>query len=201
MTLQDELVAEQQLIEEAKVNPEQFGVLYERYVDKIYSYVFHRINNAEVAQDIVAQTFFKVLEHLPRFQWKGYSISSWIYKIATNEIYQFYRNEKKVQIVDITEVAHLIAEKKDPHQFAALAEQEECVSEFLKKLPQRQQEVLVLRFIEGLSNQDIARVFERNEGAVRQLIFRALANLRKLIVKKENNSDRIINKIRAIFSF
>jgi len=170
---------ERELIERAKVDPNAFGELYEMYVDKIYNYVFRQVGTAAVCEDIVAQTFMKVLENLPKFQWKGISISSWIYRIATNEVYQFFRNKQKKKTVNIDVVEHLVASKNNPHHVASRKDTFIYIYDYVEKLPETQKMVITLRFVEGLNNQEIGEIIGKKEGAVRQLVFRALTKLRE----------------------
>jgi RNA polymerase sigma-70 factor (ECF subfamily) len=206
MITADELEYERQLVAAAKADSSHFTELYERYVDRIYSYVFHRTHSEDATEDIVSQTFFKVVEHLPKFEWKGYSICSWIYRIATNEINQFYRNQKKTSYVDLDDVAHVLTDKWTPQEDFQQQEVHRCLHDFLGLLPESQKQVLLLRFVEGLSNTEIAFILNKKEGAVRQLIFRALQGLRTLLDDTQQRKKKptakggnVIFRLRELF--
>jgi RNA polymerase sigma-70 factor (ECF subfamily) len=85
---------EKRLIEQAKSDPEAFGVIFDAYYPDIFGYILRRTANVEVARDIASETFFKAFRNLSKFRWRGISISSWLYRIASNEIISFFRHKK-----------------------------------------------------------------------------------------------------------
>ena len=90
------LEEEKTLVEEAKKNSQAFSILYEEYYSKIFGYILKRVSDVELAQDITSETFIKALEKIWSFKWRGISFSSWIYRIASNEIVNFYRKKKVI---------------------------------------------------------------------------------------------------------
>ncbi|MBU2575818.1 hypothetical protein KKF64_01905 [Patescibacteria group bacterium] len=86
---------EKQLIKRAKKDPQAFGAIFEEYYEPIFGYVLKRTGHVHSAQDIVSETFFKALDRLWQFKWQNVSISSWLYRIATNEVNQYYRKRTK----------------------------------------------------------------------------------------------------------
>ncbi|MCE5300834.1 MAG: sigma-70 family RNA polymerase sigma factor, partial [Spirochaetia bacterium] len=84
---------ERQLIECAKKDPQAFGLLYDKYYDRILRYAMYRTGSAEAGRDITSETFFKALKHIGSFRWKGFPFSSWLYRIAGNEIKMYFRKK------------------------------------------------------------------------------------------------------------
>src|SRR5438445_622885 len=89
------LEEEKQLIEEARTNPLAFGKLYDAYYLKISNYLLHRLSRTDTAQDITSEVFFKAMIKLHTFSWRNISFSSWLYKIANNEIKMYYRKKER----------------------------------------------------------------------------------------------------------
>jgi RNA polymerase sigma-70 factor (ECF subfamily) len=154
-----------------------------------------RTANVEVARDITAETFSKAFRNLSRFRWKNISISSWLYRIASNEIISFFRHNKyePESLDELREVAGFEhADSRNVLQEIQLAEQElERHKDFLQiqrllgKLPTKYQEVIALRYFEGKKIKDIAAILGKNEGTVKSLISRGLEQLRILSQEKD----------------
>ena len=89
------MLDEDQLIEQAKTDPEAFGKLYELYVEKIYSYVYYRIGNQQEAEDLTAKVFYRALDHIPNYNNKGVPFAAWLYRIAHNLVANWYRDRKR----------------------------------------------------------------------------------------------------------
>jgi RNA polymerase sigma-70 factor (ECF subfamily) len=85
---------ERELVERAKNNTEAFGELYDRYYSQIFGYVLKRTASIEVTQDVTSEVFFKALKNLRQFRWRGVPFSSWLYRIATNEIANYFTKNK-----------------------------------------------------------------------------------------------------------
>lgn len=175
---------EKQLVEKAKSDPEAFTLLYERYYSPIFSYILKRTANVEIAEDITSVVFLKVLKNIWRFKWKGISFSSWIYKIATNEISNFYRKKRK--IISLNEIRE-IKSSTDPLGEVIKAQEElERNKEFLdlhkkiSQLPIKYQEVIYLRYFENKKIKEICEILGKREGTVKSLLHRGIERLRKL---------------------
>lgn len=164
------------LLEEAKRGDrEAFGKLYQYYVDALYRYAFFRVGQKkEVAEDVVADTFTKTWEKLDTF--KTGSFQAWIYMILKNTLVDYYRKESKIQVGLDEEKA----DERDQLEEKVLRslECQEAVAA-IKMLTEDQQEVLLLKFVEDMSNKEIADVTGKNEAAIRALQHRGLEQLRK----------------------
>ncbi len=166
------------LILAAKGDPEAFGILYERYVDRIYNYIYYRTGNSFDAEDLTARVFYRAINNIRRYRDMGVPFSAWLYRIAHNLVANWHRDNnrrKEVPLEDITLLEH----KGDPPETTLVQNQE--VEGLLKKIhtlsPDRQQ-LIILKFVEGMSNQEIGIIMRRSEGAVKSLYHRTLLALR-----------------------
>ncbi|HEY6074894.1 MAG TPA: sigma-70 family RNA polymerase sigma factor [Anaerolineales bacterium] len=157
---------------------EAFAQLYDRYVDPIFRYIFFRVSDEYVAEDITAHVFIKMWEKLPDYQIGPTPVGAWLYRIARNAVIDHYRTSKVAvswERVSPAEIRHddAIEEKMD------LQIRLEQLRKALENLTEGQREVLILRFIQGQTVHEIARELGKREGAVRALQLRALRELAK----------------------
>lgn len=191
---------EQALIEQAKHDPEAFGRLFDAHYRKILGYTVRRTGSVADAEDIVAVTFMKALQALPKYQWRGVSIEAWLYTIATNEIRMYFRGWRITTSLDELyevdgyeppdEEHDLHAELEEAEDRLARHEQYQAARTAISALPMKYQEVLTLRFDEHMKLGDIARVTGRREGTVKSLLSRGLAKLRTEL--QPNGGGRIV---------
>jgi RNA polymerase sigma-70 factor (ECF subfamily) len=161
---------ERLLIEAAKRDPARFGELYQRCVYQVYAYVSRRVGTREEAEDITADVFHHALENLKTFEWRGAPFAAWLIRIASHRIIDRWRSTARESGNPVTE---------DPQDVRMdEIEQRAALSELVKRLPEDQRRVVVLRFVEEKSIREIAQELGRSEGAVKQLQFRALEKLR-----------------------
>ena len=165
---------ERKAVEAAKLDPRRFAELYEHHFERVYAFVIARVRDRSEAQDVTAEVFHHALHHLARFEWRGTPFIAWLYRIAANEIADRARRSAREQTVDPPETA---VEDNFEREFDQ-AEERARVFRLIAELPADQQKVLAMRFVEGRGIRDIARELGRSDGAVKQLQFRALQNLR-----------------------
>jgi RNA polymerase sigma-70 factor, ECF subfamily len=177
------------LVEKAKDDPVAFGALYDRYVERIYSYAYRETRNEASAQDITAITFEKVLRNLKQFRWREMGFAPWLYRIARNEIAQYYRRESRmVPLVSESDnestLTAMIGAKADhrPIESSILSsEQNKGLHDALGRLSLDDREVLTLRFLEQLPTDDVARILNCSRNALYVRLHRALGRLRMLL--------------------
>jgi RNA polymerase sigma-70 factor (ECF subfamily) len=178
---------ERELVERAKNNAEAFVELYDQYYSQIFGYVLKRTASIEVAQDVTSEVFFKALKNLRQFRWRGVPFSSWLYRIATNEIANYFTKNKPWQS-SLEEVSNSInfsdpsTEAEIPQAEAELRRHEDFLTlhENISKLKLKYQEVIVLRFFEDKQLKEIGEILGKREGTVKSLLHRGLEKLRKL---------------------
>jgi RNA polymerase sigma-70 factor (ECF subfamily) len=161
---------ERLLIEAAQRDPVRFGELYERNFDGVYAFVARRAGDRGEAEDLTAEVFRHALANLARFEWRGLPFLAWLLQIARHALADRWQRAARERGEPVQEAG----EDGVPPD----ADRRAMLSELVSRLPRDQQQVIVARFIEQKSNREIASELGRTEGAVKQLQFRALANLR-----------------------
>lgn len=183
MTLEEE----KQLLEKIKENPRLFGQIFDAYYKPIFNYIFHRVADYDLSRDISADTFLKAYLHIHGFKWKGVSMLTWLYRIATNEINCYYRknNGTKLSLDLLDSQADILFEFDDYQTEKQLIENELKLNEdfvrvqrSLKKLNTKYQEVLSLRFFEKKSLKEISEILDKKEGTIKSLLSRGLDKLK-----------------------
>jgi RNA polymerase sigma-70 factor (ECF subfamily) len=168
-----------QLVKRAKRAPDAFGLLYERYVDRIYSYIYFRTGNTQDAEDLTAKTFHQALANIRRYNERGIPFAAWLYRIAHNLVANWYRDHKRKQQVALDEMWPAIAKgRASPDSVAQKNSEEDALRTAIKSLPPDRQLLLVLKYGEGKSNLEVGKVLGRSEGAVKSLFHRTLKELR-----------------------
>ncbi len=169
---------ERELVERARRDPEAFGLLYERYVAQIYRYLYYRTGNPQDAEDLTARTFYRALEHLPRYQERGLPFSAWLYRIAHNIVVNWQRDRRRHPVVALDRVV-THTEESNPQEVLEEEEERERLREAFRALAPDRQELLILKFVEGMSNAQIGAIMGRSEGAIKSLYHRTLLELKK----------------------
>jgi len=168
---------ERQLVADAQRDPDAFRDLYRHYFPRVFSYVAYRVGREWDAEDIVAESFTKVVTALHRFEYRGAgSFSAWIFRIARNEINQFYRR-RQVEAVSIDDVPDIRSDTPAPDQILIQKERFLRLRQMIEALSPRRQEVVTLRFFAGLRNTEIAAVLGLDERTVASHLSRALEDL------------------------
>lgn len=175
----DGSVDEGELVAAAKEDPAAFGALYELYVDRVYRYAYRRVGTHHDAEDVTAQAFQQALAALPKYEWRGLPFGAWLFRIAANVINRRGRTgNREIAVEDVSVFSFQEALDDDPMDRVTRDELAEELNELIETLPADQQRVLVLKFSHGLKNREIGDLMGRSEGAVKQLVHRALVNLR-----------------------
>jgi len=165
---------ERLLVEAAKRDPSRFAELYELYFEMVYGFVARRVQDRAAVEDLTSEVFHKALANLKRFEWRGVPFGAWLLKIAANAITdRAKRGGRELAFDDPPE----ISAKPRMEQAAELA----SLFRLVNQLPSDQRQVVVMRFAEEKSIREIAQHLKRSEGAVKQLQFRGLENLRAQI--------------------
>jgi len=171
-------------VEAAKADPRAFGDLYERYVDRIYNYIYYRVSNVHDAEDLTSRTFYRALSHLSSYEDRGIPFSAWLYRIAHNLIANWHRDRGRRPVVALDQLTLKSQADQAPENMAQLLDDSRLLRQGIRKLDPARQELLVLKFSEGLSNAEIGRIMGRSEGAIKSLYHRTLLALRKDLARK-----------------
>jgi len=173
---------EQGLLERAsRADPEALGALYDRYVDRIYNYIYHRVGQADLAEDLTSQVFARMLEAIREGRAWRTSFSGWIYRIAHNLVIDHYRRRGRAAFVELEEASPLLSDEADPLRKVEARLESEHLRAALGKLTEEQAEVIALRFLDEFSIAEVAAMMNKTEGAIKALQYRAVLALRRVM--------------------
>ena len=174
MKVLEKAVDEQQLVAAAQQDPALFADLYERNFDRVYAYIARRVPTRQDAEDLTGEVFHEALRNLARFQWRGVPFAGWLIGIAGKCLANRYRrNGQRPEVLADAEAS-----------IDAGIEEAAMLNQLVGELPPDQGLVIRRRFVEQRSLREIAGELGRTEGAVKQLQFRALQNLRTRMEKR-----------------
>jgi RNA polymerase sigma-70 factor (ECF subfamily) len=156
-----------------------FGELYERYLEKIYNYVFYRTGNHHDAEDLTARVFFRAMAHIETYSERGVPFQAWLYRIAHNLVANWHRDSGRRKIIPLDEFIASSVRSDAPDRYTEEKQEREALLAAVRRLPEERQQLLLLKFIDGLSNAEIGAIMERTEGAVKSLYHRTLIALRE----------------------
>jgi RNA polymerase sigma-70 factor, ECF subfamily len=169
---------ERLLVEAAQQDPARFAELYELNFERVYAYAVRRLTNRAEAEDVTAEVFHQALANLKRFEWRGIPFAAWLFRIAANLIAdRWQRSGREVADDSAIDLAAGELGKTSPAEIEEV-ERRATLFRLVNTLPEEQRRVVVLRFVEDKSIKEVAREVCKTEGAVKQLQFRALTNLR-----------------------
>ncbi len=180
-------VNEAELVRRAKEDPEAFGLLYERYVTRLYRYFYYRTGNAQDAEDLTARTFYRMLKHLPRYQERGLPFGAWVYRIAHNIVANWLRDRSRHPVVSLESARGMPAPEADLISRLEAKEEQEALLRAVRSLAPDRQELLYLKFVEEMSNAQIGAIMGRSEGAIKSLYHRTLVELRQQLRGEEEH--------------
>ena len=169
--------AELPIVEQAKYDPNAFGLLYDRYVDRIYRYVCSRVHERCLAEDITEEVFLNALKSMPNYRNTGSCFSAWLYRIAGNAIVSHYRGRKTE--LDLETVTNLAARTEGVLDAVVRRDDSRRIWAAIDGLPPQQREAIRLKFSADLSMDDIGRKMGKSTAAIKLLVYRAVQRLRR----------------------
>jgi RNA polymerase sigma-70 factor (ECF subfamily) len=172
-----------ELVKRIKKDPAAFGMIYERYITKIYNYVYYRIGNHHEAEDLTSRVFYRALTHIRDYTDRGIPFSAWLYRIAHNLVANWHRDHARRQNLALDEVTLIGDAFEMPETVAETLEERRWLMTAIRRLPEERQELLILKFVEQLSNAEVGHIMGRTEGAVKSLYHRTLLALRDELKK------------------
>lgn len=162
----------------AEGDSEAFGILYDRYIGRIYNYIYYRTGNQHDAEDLTSRVFTRAIKHITNYEDRGLPFSAWLYRIAHNLVANWHRDNSRRQIVELDESYRLPSNHEPPETRVVRSEQEQFLMDLVSDLPEDRQQLLILKFVDHLSNAEIGEIMGRTEGAIKSLYHRTLLALR-----------------------
>ncbi|MFE9693911.1 ECF subfamily RNA polymerase sigma factor, BldN family [Micromonospora sp. NPDC005806] len=174
------------LVERAQAGEaEAFGLIYDRYVDTVFRFVYFRVGNRQLAEDLTSDTFLRALKRIGSFTWQGRDLGAWLVTIARNLVADHFKSGRYRLEVTTGDVLDADREDRGPEGSPEAAVVEHITNVALltavKQLNPEQQECIVLRFLQGFSVAETARAMGKNEGAIKALQYRAVRALARLL--------------------
>ena len=175
--------SEWQEIEAAKSNPAMFRQLYNRYFEPIFRFILSRCGNENLAADICSQVFLKAMQKLKGYEFKGVPFSAWLYRIASNEVAQHYRNNKKMRVVSAEETQ--LEDMVEEMDFDNFGEYRDVMLEVLEELKPIDMQLIEMRFFEKRPFKEIADILNLSESNAKVKTYRILERMKKQILKRK----------------
>ncbi|MFA5076237.1 MAG: RNA polymerase sigma factor [Patescibacteria group bacterium] len=173
-------------------DPEVFGQFYDLYVSKIYRFIFYKVSSAEEAEDLTSEVFLKIWQHLADNK-KIDHLNAFVYQVARNLVVDHYRQKSQQKIVREDDNQEMLEQIPD-HRLAVdqqldLQADAEVLEKAIRKLKDEYREIIILRYLDGLSTGEVARVTNKTKGNVRVLAYRAIKALKDIIESSKPLSD------------
>lgn len=165
---------------------EAFSILYERYVTRIYNYIYYRTGQQHEAEDLTERVFYRALRRISFYQNQGVPFSAWLYRIAHNLVANWYRDQSRRKEVALEEHLNFSEHPDHPETSILVVQEQDLLMRAILMLPAERQQLLILKFVENYSNLEVAQIMRRSEGAIKSLYHRTLITLREVIKDIEN---------------
>lgn len=173
-----QLKDEELLVLAAQGDLEAFGSLYERYVERIYNYIYYRTGNTYDAEDLTERVFMRAMRHISNYHDRGLPFSAWLYRIAHNLVANWHRDNNRRKEIPLDEGIYGLHQGEHPETELLKLEERDRLLRAIRCLPAERQQLLILKFVEHLSNMEIGQIMGRTEGAVKSLYHRTLLAMR-----------------------
>ncbi|MEV7089710.1 ECF subfamily RNA polymerase sigma factor, BldN family [Streptomyces sp. NPDC093085] len=171
-----------ELVERAQAGEaEAFGRLYDQYSDTVYRYIYYRVGGKATAEDLTSETFLRALRRISTFTWQGRDFGAWLVTIARNLVADHFKSSRFRLEVTTGEMLDANEVERSPEESVLESLSNAALLEAVRKLNPQQQECVTLRFLQGLSVAETARVMGKNEGAIKTLQYRAVRTLARLL--------------------
>ncbi|MER0241456.1 ECF subfamily RNA polymerase sigma factor, BldN family [Streptomyces sp. HSW2009] len=171
-----------ELVERAQSGEsEAFGCLYDQYSDTVYRYIYYRVGGRATAEDLTSETFLRALRRIGTFTWQGRDFGAWLVTIARNLVADHFKSSRFRLEVTTGEMLDANEVERSPEDSVLESLSNAALLQAVRRLNPQQQECVTLRFLQGLSVAETARVMGKNEGAIKTLQYRAVRTLARLL--------------------
>ncbi|MFI5533774.1 ECF subfamily RNA polymerase sigma factor, BldN family [Kitasatospora sp. NPDC051853] len=160
---------------------EAFGRLYDHYADTVYRYIYYRVGGRATAEDLTSETFLRALRRIGTFTWQGRDFGAWLVTIARNLVADHFKSSRFRLEVTTGEMLDSNECERSPEESVLESLSNAALLEAVRRLNPQQQECVTLRFLQGLSVAETARIMGKNEGAIKTLQYRAVRTLARLL--------------------
>lgn len=173
------------LVDRAKAGDgDAFAGLYDLYLDQVYGFVYNRVRDRELAEDLTSDVFLRALRSVERFTWQGVDIGAWLITIARNRITDHFKSARarlERPTDEMSEPREPTPKDDDPERAALGRDESAALARAIDDLAHDHREVIELRFVRGLSVSETAAAMDRTDGAIKALQYRALKGLAQIV--------------------
>ena len=182
---ESQINSEYKLVQAAKEDKKKFRPLYDNYYEIVFRFIYQRTGNETITTDIVSEVFYKALENINRYEFRGLPFSSWLLRIAHNESVKYYRKTNKARIVKLEtkHLQNLTSEENENN----IEELKPILLKALKELKIEDLQLIEMRFFEGRPFKEMAEILNKKESAVKMKVYRILEKLKFYF--KQNIND------------
>ncbi len=182
---ESQINSEYKLVQAAKEDKKKFRPLYDNYYEIVFRFIYQRTGNETITTDIVSEVFYKALENINRYEFRGLPFSSWLLRIAHNETIKHYRKISKARVVKLEtkHLQNLTSEENENN----LEELKPLLLKALKELKIGDLQLIEMRFFEGRPFKEMAEILNKKESAVKMKVYRILEKLKFYF--KQNKND------------
>lgn len=181
--LNQQVLQEEEVIRKARKNPQAFRELYEKYYKTIFLFVLHRAGDRDLTADITSQVFLKALMQLPKYEFRGLPFSSWLYRIAINECYSYFRKNKRERTV-ILEDHHADNLYEEMFGESTLDDVKAKLPFVLERLKPEELQLIELRYLENRAFREVAEIIGITETYAKVRTYRILDKMKKIFIHK-----------------
>jgi len=157
---------------------EAFGILYQENIKRIYTYIYFRTGNVHDAEDLTARVFQRALNHITKYKKTDVPFSAWLYRIAHNLVANWHRDSNRKKEVNLDECSELRFRQDSLESIIENNQEVEMLLKAIRQMPNSRQTVLILKYVEEMTNQEIGQIMGKSEGAIKSLYHRTLNELR-----------------------
>jgi RNA polymerase sigma-70 factor (ECF subfamily) len=175
-------------IKEAKLNPARFEILYDRYYERIFSFVYQRLEDKELAFDTSSQVFLKAMQSLHKYEFRGLPFASWLFRIAKSEVYQLFRDRKAERTVNIDKVS--LKGMSDEIEEDIYGPYLEILKSSIAELEEGELQLVEMRFFEKRSFKEIGEILNITENNSKVKVYRILDKLKKILISNKKPDKR-----------
>jgi RNA polymerase sigma-70 factor (ECF subfamily) len=179
---EEQLLTEQDYLAASRRDPAKFAFLYNKYHEPVFRFVYQRLDDKDLAFDLTSQVFLKALTHLPKYEFRGLPFSSWLYRIASNELNQLFRRNKAQRTINVeTENLSDMMEEMEEHP---LEQYQNLLLGELTALPEDDLHLVEMRFFEKRPFKEIGEIMDITENNAKVKLYRILEKLKKKLTAK-----------------
>ena len=163
-----------------------FSELYQENVKRIYNYIYYRCGNVHDAEDLTSKVFQRALKHITRYKRTKVPFSAWLYRIAHNLVANWHRDSKRKKELPLEDHTYLQSKSVLPEKQIENSQEIHSLMRMIRALSADRQQLLILKYVENMSNKEVGMIMGKSEGAIKSLYHRTLKELRRYIIYKKD---------------